>query len=723
MNVLAAPVAAQPSALSLWDRLSGSRLRLRDTVTVGRLTYRGRPWFLLRDKLGGQQFRLSQAVYEVVGALDGRRTLAQVWSQLADRPGDPAQRQEELCSVLLQLQGAGMLDSGTASDAQPLIARQRRQRRQRVLSRWLRLLSPRLSLLDPDRFLQRSLPWVAWCFHPMALSVWLLLVIGAGMQALMHWQELALYGAQRLDDPRAWLLLVAAYPLVKALHELGHGYAARRCGAGVNDMGITLLVFVPVPYVDASAASALASKYQRMLVGGAGILVELLLAALAMFAWLQLDDGLPREAAFAVMLIGGVSTLLFNGNPLLRFDGYYVFSDAIEIPNLATRAARYYGYLMRRHLLRVHGERSPVSASGERRWFLCYGLAATVYRLAITIGIALFLVATIPTLGVMLAAWLLVAQLILPLGRQIHYLLANPALQGRRLRALAVVAGLLSSLLLLLGLVPFPSTTQVDGVVLLPEKALVRAEVDGFLARQRVANGASVRRGQVLFELRNSTLSTDLTVLRARIAELEARRDATGLEDRVTREIQAERVAELRAELRDLERRHAALVLTAPSDGVLRAAALGDPVGRFIRQGDLLAYVASAAQGRVRVVAPQAEAARIRDGVRAVGVRLAESGGSVLNGELLDEVPAASDRLPSAALGSRAGGRIPVDARDPQGRKTLQQVFAFDIAVPFTPALQYVGSRAYVRFEHASVPLLARWYDSVRRLVMSKIGE
>ena len=125
--------------------------------------------------------------------------------------------------------------------------------------------------------------------------------------------------------------------------------------------------------------------------------------------------------------------------------------------------------------------------------------------------------------------------------------------------------------------------------------------------------------------------------------------------------------------------------------------------------------------GRAQIV--QAEAARIREGVRAVGVRLAESGGAVLDGALLDEVPAASDRLPSAALGSRAGGSIPVDARDPKGLKTLQQVFAFDIAVPFTPALQYIGSRAYVRFEHPSLPLLARWYDSVRRLVMSEIGE
>ena len=128
MNPAAVAAAPQQAPASLWDRLSGLRLRLRDTVGVDRLSYRGRPWYLLRDALSGQQFRLSQAVYDVVAALDGRRTLAQVWAQLSEMPDGSAQRQEELCSVLLQLQGAGMLDSGAVGDAQALIARQRRQR-------------------------------------------------------------------------------------------------------------------------------------------------------------------------------------------------------------------------------------------------------------------------------------------------------------------------------------------------------------------------------------------------------------------------------------------------------------------------------------------------------------------------------------------------------------------------------------------------------------------
>ena len=395
-------MAGAGSPDDLWQRLSGVRLRLRDTVSVHALEYRGRAWYLLRDALSSQQFRLNGAVYAVLAELDGRRTLAQAWQRHVGQSEGSGGNKTDLLNALLQLQAAGMLDAGPTMDAAALVGRQRRQRRQQGLARWLRLLSPRLPLVEPDHFLTRSLPLVGWVFHPWALWMWLLLALGAGLQALMHWPALALYGAQRLDDPRSWLLLVAVYPLVKALHEIGHGLAAKRAGAEVNEMGITLLVFVPVPYVDASAASALRDKSQRMLVGAAGILVEGVLAALAMFAWLALDDGLLRESMFAVMLIGGVSTLLFNGNPLLRFDGYYVLSDAIEIPNLATRAARYWGYLARRYLLGLGGERSPANATGELRWFFFYGAASTVYRLMISLGIALFLIATVPTLGVLL---------------------------------------------------------------------------------------------------------------------------------------------------------------------------------------------------------------------------------------------------------------------------------------------------------------------------------
>jgi len=271
--------------------------------------------------------------------------------------------------------------------------------------------------------------------------------------------------------------------------------------------------------------------------------------------------------------------------------------------------------------------------------------------------------------------------------------------------------------------VPVPSSTKADGVVLLPEQAIVRAGVDGFLDRQLVVHGGEVRRGDVLFVLSNRQLEADIAVLEARVAELGARHDAVAFDDRLARDIHAERLYEARRELSELQERRDRLTVSSPGDGLLQVPHTGDRLGRLVSQGDLLAYIADESDARVRVVATQEDASRIRESVESIRVRPAGVGAGIVEGRLLQEVPAASDTLPSAVLGSRGGGAIQVDARDERGLKTLHKVFAFDIAVPFNTATQYVGSRAYVRFEHPARPLLARWYDSGRRLLMEQIGE
>ncbi len=708
--------------MSLWERMAELRFRLHDCITVTELLYRGRSWFLLRNTLSRQQFRLSKDISDLLAKMDGQRTLAQIYQEHSGSTKNDPDVRRELLTALNQLQSAGMLDTTPPRDLKVVIEQHKRQRRGKRMSRWLRLLSPRIPLLNPDRFLSWAFPSVGWLFHPAALVVSLLMVLFAGLQALIHWEALALYGMQRLDDPFGWLLLMCCYPLVKGLHELGHGFAAKTGGAEVNEMGITLLVFLPVPYVDASAASAFKNKYQRMLVSAAGIIVELLLASIAMFIWLNLGEGPTREAAFAIMLIGGVSTLLFNGNPLLRFDGYYVLADAIEIPNLATRAARYYGYLGRRYLLGLRSERAPYAVSGERRWLLVYGAASTAYRLIITIGIALFLIDTIPTLGYVLATWLILIQVLLPLGRQLHLLFFGQALLGRRPRALAVIGGLLAVGVSAVTLVPFPSITQVNGVVLLPEEAVVRAKVEGFLERQLMADGTPVRRGDVLFMLVNPELDSDILVLRERVRELVAKRNALGFNDRVAREIHRERLMETRKELEVQEKRHSELVVRSPTDGILRVPFNSDRNGRLVSQGDLLAYLEDASGAVVRVAASQQDASRIQGEVESIFVRLADRAGPAIEGRMLGEIPLASDRLPSPALGSLGGGAIQVDTREERGIKALQKIFTFDVTIPFTKAGRFVGSRAYVRFEHPAKPLFPRWYDELRRMLMEKIG-
>lgn len=709
--------SANPASTSIWQQLAPLRLRLRDTVQTAPLTFRGQSWCLLHDNLERLQFRVRGAVAERLLQLDGRRTLAEVF----DADGSTAPGDDTLAAIT-QLHASGMLvgDSGNAPGR--LLQRQREQRARSRMARWMRLLSPRFALLDPDRFLAAIAPWTAWLFHPASLLLALMLVVLAGVQAIMSATELAVFGAQRIDDPGQWLILLMLYPPIKALHELGHGITAKMGGARVNEMGITLLVFMPVPYVDASATSAFADKHRRMLVGAAGIIVELVLAAVAMLAWLLLADGPAREVAFSVMLIGGVSTLLFNGNPLLRFDGYFVLSDALEIPNLATRASRYYAYLVKRYLLGLEREQSPLAAPGERRWLIAYAPLSLGYRLLISVGIAFFLVDMLPVIGLLLALWLLSVQWLLPLFRQLRFLIADPVLAGRRMRALAGVLTIALGITLLFTLVPVAQRTVIDGVVLLPEHAIVRAQGDGFLRRHLVNDAAQVGQGDLLFVFENAELTADVAVLEARVRELRARLDGVRFGDRNARKVFSQRLQEAEAELSETGRRLAALEIRSPGDGQLQLAVAEDELGRYLHEGDMLAYLAGTGDSVVRVVATQDQASRIRERAARIRVRFAGSASHEHNGRLLRELPQASADLPTAALGSRGGGTIQVDARDARGVTALQPVFAFDIVLDDAAAGHFVGRRAFVRIEHDAEPMATRVHDWLRRTLLERMG-
>src|SRR5262249_17555553 len=271
------------------------------------------------------------------------------------------------------------------------------------------------------------------------------------------------------------LVLSLVFPLIKALHELGHASATKAGGGEVHDLGVIMLVLLPVPYVDASAASVFKSKYRRAVVGAAGMLVELFVAAIAFYLWLLVEPGIVRAVLFNVMVIASVSTLIFNGNPLLRYDAYYILCDLIEMPNLSARALRYWAYLAERYALGVREAEGPIASRGEKAWFVCYGLASTAYRILVTVFIALFIATRFFIIGVLLAGWALVAMAVLPVARALGHVVASPRLRKRRRRALVVTFGSIAVALVLVVAVPLPYHSDAEGVVWLPGQALVRA--------------------------------------------------------------------------------------------------------------------------------------------------------------------------------------------------------------------------------------------------------
>jgi putative peptide zinc metalloprotease protein len=457
-----------------------------------------------------------------------------------------------------------------------------------------------------------------------------------------------------------------------------------------------------------------------MLVGAAGIFVELFAASLALFAWLNLEPGALRSVAYNVMLIGGGSTVFFNGNPLLRFDGYYILADAVGIPNLAARSRKHLGYLVQRHLFGLRDVESPATAPGERAWFVVYGIASVVYRLFILGVIVLFIAGKFFVVGVALAVWVALSQLVMPVVKGAAFVFTSPRVRRKRARALATTGLLALTLATLLFLLPVPSRTRAEGVVWLPERSQVRAGSEGFIRRILALPEAHVEAGDALIELEDPLLRAHVRVLEAELRAIRARHYALLTTNRIQAEILAEEVATVEANLARTRERADALILRSPGPGTFVVPRAQDLPGRFVRQGELIAFVTDFSTPTARVVVSQADIGLVRERTRAVEVRLAERIARPIPARILREVPAATNRLPSRALGTAGGGRFPVDPSDPEGTATLERVFQFDLELP--AQVVHIGGRVHVRFDHGREAVATQSYRLFRRLFLSRFN-
>jgi putative peptide zinc metalloprotease protein len=701
-----------------WYRVAGLKPRVRAHTLIYRHAYRGKVWFVLQDHAAGRAHRFSPAAHHFIGLMDGERTVQQLWEATSLHLGDAAPTQEEVIRLLGQLHSADALLCDVPPDSMEVFRRYQRQERLQWRQRLWTPLALRFPLWDPDRFLERTMPYVRSLFGWFGLLLWVAVVGTGAVLAASHWSELTENVADRVLAPQNLLLLWLVYPVVKALHELGHAYATKRWGGEVHEIGIMLLVLTPVPYVDASASWGFRDKRQRMVVGAAGIAVELFLGSLALFVWLSAEAGGVRAVAFNVMLISGISTLLFNGNPLLRFDGYYVLSDAIEIPNLGTRANRYLGYLFQRYLCAVKDADSPAETPGERVWMVCYGIAAFIYRLFIMFVIITFIAGKFFVIGVLLAIWALATQVATPLGKSLSYLATSPALRRQRGRVMGTSALVTLAVLGLLFVAPAPSWTRAQGVVWVPEEAQVRAGTEGFVERLLAAPDSKVVRGQPLIELKDPFLLTRVALLRAQLQELTAQYDALVLQDRVQAAMVREEMASVTANLQRAREREAELIIRSAVDGRFVAPNAADLPGRFLPKGQLVAYVVEPKALMARVAVRQDDIALVRERTRGVEVMLADWGAAPVAARVSREVPSASQQLPTAALGSAGGGPFAVDPRDGKGLTTLARVFQLELALPAEVHSWYLGARVFVRFDLGFEPVGFQVYRALRQLFL-----
>jgi putative peptide zinc metalloprotease protein len=696
-----------------WYRIAYLKPRLRTGVRVSRQQVRGQTWYVLTDPVSGRHHRFNGLAYALIAGCDGTLTIDDIWSQRVDAEGDDAPTQAQAIDVFAQAFGANLLGGDVAPDAGRVMKAQGKRRAQRQRAA-LNPLAFKLPLWDPDRFLDAHADRLAWCYG--AAGRWLvlaLLVLGAVLLA-WNFSDFSRAAATQLGHGRMLILLWIAYPIVKALHELAHAFAVKVFGGEVHEMGVTMLMLTPVPYVDASASIAFEDKRKRVAVGAAGIVAELLLATLALALWLLCEPGLLRDAALAVAFIGGVSTLLVNGNPLLRFDGYHVLCDAMELPNLAQRSQRVWQALGKRIALGRATDAAEHTHGSERVWLLAYAPASWLYRCVLTLALALAVADWNAWLGLALlalSAWWMLAG---PLLAALRWLLASGEVYGRRVRALALGSSALAAAALFTFMLPLPHRTLAPAVVWLPDEALVRPQTDGFIEQLLVRDGQTVQAGTPLLRLGNEPLRLQLQRVQAELQQQQVEHFAAVDGDALRAGMAADRIAALTTERERLAERVAALDVRAAIGGAVALDARRLIVGQFLQQGQIAAHVLPPGAPLVRALVAHDDMALVRAQPGQIEVALADGGGSTVAAQWLRSVPRASTELITPALGERAGGPIALDPNDREGRHALQPRFEVELRLPEGVAA-HVGARAWVSFRHGEATLAELATQFLRR--------
>ncbi len=714
----------RPTFSESWYRVSNLYPRLHPAVHVRRQLYRGIIWFILQDPANCRYFRVSEAAYHFIAMLDGRRTVSRVWRVCLERFGDAAPTQGEVIQLLCQLHESNLLQGNLAPNAEALFKRYQKRVWRDVRSSFGNIFFIRFPLWDPDRFLGRWVGVVGHLFSRFGLVLWVGLFVAGLLSVANHLGTLAAMAPDALN-PKNLPLLYAAIVIVKLFHEFGHAFACkyfgRKTGSGgeVHQMGLTLLFFTPLPYVDASSAWALRNKWHRITVGASGMLTELAIASIAAMLWTQTAAGSTLNAiAYNIMLIASVSSLAFNGNPFLRYDAYYILLDLLEIPNLESRSKLYLGYLVKRHLWGIDRAVDPSHTTGERGWLLFYAVASTACRVFILGAIALMLMNTFVTIGAVLVAVLVIRWLLMPATRFVRFLATSRELDRQRGRAVASSALCALVLFVAIGWVNLPDRCQIQGVVEPHDYAVIRMKTAGFVQGVLDSGTRIEPDGTILVSANNPDQEAEKEQLLAEYRRLRIKRQSAQTKEAAAVQIVDEKIAALDEKIKRARQNLANLTLRSSIQGIWVAPEADRLKARRLEQGHHIGVVADLDRLRIRAVASQQVASRLIEDARPrVEIRVKNRPDIEFTGTIEKIIPAGQEQLPSAALGYAGGGTTRIDLEDETGRRAADPFFEVFV-LPSSSAKVFLrpGQTMALRFETTPKPLLVQGWRTLLQL-------
>ena len=714
------------------DQLFGSVFRVRKCLKFSTRLENNESFVTVEDPVRSKHFRIGLTEYRFIAKVNGVRTNAEILELLeaeqADAQANSAAsdiQADEVLQIANWLLAMNLVTVSQTDNANRLNAMAQQIDQAKIVG-WLNPISMKVSLFNPNRFLQTIQPVTQWMFSSWVALLWAITGVYSLSCLASNWQRVFSSSAGVFSSD-SWIWLLITWFVLKVIHETAHGIACRRYGGEVPEFGVLFLLFAPMAFVNVTSMWRFRNRWQRMVVSGAGMYLELWIAFFAIIVWSQ-TDGVVASTAFSIMVMSSVTTILFNANPLMRFDGYFLLSDFLAIPNLYGKGSQWFSESVRKTFFGV--PRQTHFRANERIAVSVYGSLAFLWKISISLGLIIAASVLLQGAGLVLSGIGVVLWFGLPIAKQVAMLTSKKSqFSIDRVRtgiSLSCLAGLVAA-----GFYVFqaPATKSAPAIVQFCNESIIRSDASGFVTAIHVEEGQTVAKGDLLLELGNPELANELV-------EITRLQNEARVQSRIYQQqgnqamMQAENKRALRLAAQIVEKQTAAagLKVLANRDGVVVERVLQNRLGSFVERGDHLLTVAKLIDKEVVVSVDQSEydAAVWSTGKQ---LRLMFPGRPVVKATLVSINPRASTTPTFPSLTATMGGSLPVrsassssSADSESSVELLSPRFDVTVAVPEGFGKEILaGQRGQAYFESTEQSLASYLYLAACHWLQSKV--
>lgn len=693
--------------------------KLRPDLVVQPQFYEGMTHYVVKDPIGLKYFRFKQEEYFLLQQFDGKQNLQDI-KRLFERKYRPQTISiEDLMRFASQLHEAGIAQIDSPEQGKVLIKRRRKNYWKRVRQFFANILYVKIPIIDPEKLLNGMYPYFRWIF-----TAWFIIFsVGAMLAALTlvisQWTtfQAKLPEFQSFFNWRTIGYFWVSLAVIKIIHEFGHGLTAKHFGGEVHEMGMLFLVLTPALYCDVTDSWLLPSKWKRIWIAAAGIYVECFLASIATFVWWNTEPGLLNSLMLATMFICSVNTILFNANPLLRYDGYYVMSDWLEIPNLRVKSTQFFAYAFQEKVLGLEVPVQSYMPKARRGLFVTYAITSYLYRWLVTFSILFFLTQFLKQYKLQSISYMLALGSLIPLlGMPMYQMLKFVRQPGRmrkvkKARAAAIFAVFFA---VVAGILLIPTPLRVHGtLVLRPAKPkIVYAEVPGRLEDVKVRDGEYVQAGQLLATLSNPEKFRERTDLleqqEINLVKAETYRRSPIISDRMHEQTHRDQAIQLEPAINRVEEQIGRLNLYAPTAGqaigVPHRETAGRGNGQWLKPGNPFCQVANPSKLEAHLILDQSDVDLIHENSRA-WIKIYGNSETTYRSRVGEVARRNRDDVPPE-LSNLAGGEIATKPDQQTGQaKPLSAVYEVTIPLDNPQLKLQPGLRGFAKIDggHSSL--------------------